>query len=204
MIPPALSSATLLKIEQRKELAEVFGFETRNKYAVQLENGSDVLFIAEERKGGLDFLARQFLGHWRSFTLKCFDANRLPVCEGKHPFRFYFQELEVRGERGELLGTMKRRFSFLSKKFDVLTPDGRVALSVNSPIWKIWTFRFFDGARERAVIRKKWGGILREAVLDADKFELEFLDPSVDGNLRLVLAMACAFVDLMYFEKKAQ
>ena len=33
---------TLLRIEQRKELAEVFGFETRNKYAVALEDGKDL------------------------------------------------------------------------------------------------------------------------------------------------------------------
>ena len=203
MIPNALLSATLLRIEQRKELAEIFGFETRNKYAVALEDGKDLLYIAEQQKSALGFLVRQILGHWRSFTLTCFDANRQPVCEAKHPFRFYFHELNVTGERGEPLGSMVRRFSILSKKFDVLTPDGRVALTVNSPIWKIWTFRFFDGSRERAVIRKKWGGVLREAILDADKFELEFLDPTIDPNLRMVLTVACAFVDLMYFEKKA-
>ena len=68
-----------LIVRQRRELAELFGFETRNKYEIASESGGALAFAAEQQKGIAGFLFRQFLGHWRTFEIKFFSPDRAGV-----------------------------------------------------------------------------------------------------------------------------
>ena len=72
----ALLQLSTLIVRQRAELAELLGFETRNKYSIEGEQGQALAFAAEQQKGTLGFLLRQFLGHWRSFEIQFFDPLR--------------------------------------------------------------------------------------------------------------------------------
>ena len=59
---PALAKSSRLQVTQRKEMIEVFsGIETKNRYAVQTEDGHDALFVAELGEGAGAFFARFFL-----------------------------------------------------------------------------------------------------------------------------------------------
>ncbi len=89
-----LQNCSQLIVRQRKELAELFGFETRNKYEILTEGGNLIGYCAEQQKGILGFLFRQFLGHWRSFDLHFCDADRKLFLTSKHPFRFFFKNLK--------------------------------------------------------------------------------------------------------------
>ncbi len=198
-----LSSASLIQIRQIKEMAELFGFESRNKYAL-FANGEEIGFAAEQGGDILGTIVRQFLGHWRRFEIVFLDKSQAPVMRAVHPFRFYFQKLEITAEGGDSLGALEQRFSILHKKFDVLDRLGSPIMSVQSPIWKIWTFPFQKNGRDVAVVRKKWSGLLKEALLDADNFELEILDTSIAPAERMLLIAAAVFVDLQYFENKAK
>ncbi len=197
-----LGSAKSLSIQQRRELSELLGFETRNKYEIQID-GNVAGFAAEQQKGVLGFLMRQMLGHWRTFDILIFSSNKSVVARAHHPFRFFFQRLEVFSPEGACLGALQQRFSFLQKKFDLENPQGRVELEVRSPIWKPWTFPFKARGQERAVVRKQWGGLLREGFTDADRFELEFIDEALSYEERLVLVASALFIDLQYFERKS-
>jgi uncharacterized protein YxjI len=199
-----LDTTAGLLLRQRKELAELFGFETRNKYEIQTVTGEPLGFAAEQQKGVLGFLLRQFLGHWRSFELLFFDTLRNPVLTALHPFRWFFQRLEVRDASGRLLGALQRRFAVFSKCFDMEDARGHVMLTVRSPIWRPWTFTFMRGTREVAVIRKRWTGVLAEAFTDADTFSIDFAPGPVSPEERRLLLAASVFVDLMFFERKAQ
>ena len=75
-------------------------------------------------------------------------------------------------------------------------------MSVASSPWRIRTFRFFGGGKERAVISKKWSGMGAELFLDSDMFAVSFIDPALTATERLVLLAAGLFIDLRYFEKK--
>lgn len=201
-----ISHIPALIIRQRKELAELIGFETRNKYEINAPDGRVLGFAAEQQKGFLGAVMRQFLGHWRTFEILIFDAQRRPFLVARHPFRFIFQRLEILdADSGRPIGALQQRFSIIYKRFDVALPDGRVLMQVSSPFWRIWTFRFqgADG-RERAVITKKWSGALKEIFTDADNFALEFTDPSLGDDERKLLLAAAIFIDLKYFEQKAQ
>ncbi|HEY3499138.1 MAG TPA: phospholipid scramblase-related protein, partial [Polyangiaceae bacterium] len=190
-------------VAQRKELGELLGYEARNKYEVRTPEGEVFGFAAEQQKGLAGIVARQFLGHWRTFDLLIFDALRNLVLRAHHPFRWFFQRLEVADAAGRALGALQRRWAWFSKRFDVEDQAGNVVLVVSSPIWKPWTFTFERNGVAVATIRKRWSGTLKEMFLDADNFAIEFQPgPLSPGERRLLLA-AALFVDLMYFEKKA-
>jgi uncharacterized protein YxjI len=191
-------------VRQRHEIAEFFGIETRNKYEVSRSDRTPIAYIAEQNKGLLGLLGRQFLGHWRSFELLGFTPDRRPVLTALHPFRWFFQRLEVRDASGRPIGIIQQRFAIFSKKFDILAPDGRVLVNMESPFWKLWTFPFRRNGQEVACLRKKWSGVLSEAFTDKDNFEITFADPQLKNDERLLMLTAALFVDLQYFEKKAR
>jgi uncharacterized protein YxjI len=192
-----------LMIVQRRELVELFGIETRNKYSIEV-NGAPFAFAAEQGKGGLAFFARMFLGHWRTFEIHFFDNARQLVLRAVHPFRFFFQRLEVSAANGRLLGTIQQRWAFFSKRFDVTDASGRRLLSVSSPIWRPWTFKFERDGRELARVEKKWAGMLQEAFTDADRFRVAYESPELNLDERNLVLVAGVFIDLQYFEQKAR
>ncbi|MBX7116033.1 MAG: hypothetical protein K1X64_17015 [Myxococcaceae bacterium] len=191
-----------LFIVQRRELAELFGFETRNKYALLDVQGTEVGYAAEQGKGLLAVLARYFLGHWRVFDIHLFDTQRQPLFRAHHPFRFFFQRVELFDAHGTYLGALQQRWAFFSKRFDVLDADNRLVMEMRSGFFKVWTFPFFRGGAEVARVEKKWGGLLREALTDSDKFRVAFT-PAVQGRERALIVAASLFIDLQYFEKQA-
>ena len=198
-----LQRSSELMIVQKRELAELFGIETRNKYSIEV-NGAPFAFAAEQGKGGLAFFARMFFGHWRTFEIHFFDNARQLALRVVHPFRFFFQRLEVSDALGRQLGTIQQRFAFFFKRFDVSDPSGRVLLTVSSPIWRPWTFIFKREARELARVEKKWSGMLQEAFTDADRFRVAFEAPELNLDERSLILAAGIFIDLQYFERKAQ
>lgn len=198
-----LNSQNQLIIRQRKELIELIGFETRNKYEICNERGEVIGFCAEQQKGLFGILMRHLLGHWRSFELHVFDNQRREVFIVSHPFRFFFQRLEIYTKDRTLLGSLQQRFSVLRKKFDVEDAQGRVQLRMNSGLLQFWTFPIYRREIEVAVIRKKWSGLLKETFLDADNFQIEFKGSSLTEIEKSLLLAAGIFVDIQYFERKA-
>lgn len=191
-----------LLVRQRRELAELFGFETRNKYEVTTPDQQPIFFAAEQGKGFLGFVARGFLGHWRTFRITFFNAYRQEVFSAFHPFRFLFQRLEV-AYQGRFLGAIQQRLAWFRRRFDVEGPLGQVLLTIDSPLLSPWTFPFFRAGRQMAVIEKKWSGFLSEAFTDRDNFRVVFQDPSLTEEERALILAAALLVDLTYFENKA-
>ena len=198
-----LTQRKALVIRQRHEIAELIGFETRNKYDVTDAQGNLVAFAAEQQKGIFGFLMRHFLGHWRTFEILFFTPSRQPIFRAKHPFRFFFQRLEIFNMQNQLLGVVQQRFAILSKKFTLLNPQGSEIFRVSSPFWKIWTFPFLRRGREVAVVKKKWSGAFTELLTDKDSFMVEFSDPSLTEEERTLILVSGLFVDIQYFENKA-
>ncbi len=207
-----LENVSVILVRQRRELGELLGFETRNKYSIEREDGAILGYAAEQQKGILGFLLRQFIGHWRRFHFTIFDSQRQSALHAEHPFRFLFQRMELfsapQDQGGVRLGAIQQRFGVLRKKIDIEDARGEVLFRIESPIWRIWTFPVYRWSNEKADqelarISKKWGGLLKEAFLDADTFRVEFLSASLRQEHRLLILASALFVDLQYFEKKA-
>jgi uncharacterized protein YxjI len=193
-----------LMVRQRHELGELFGFETRNKYEVVSEGGAPVAYAAEQGKGFFGFLFRQALGHWRKFEIQFFTPDRGPFMTARHPFRWFFQRLEVYDAAGVFVGAIQQRFSIFTKRFDVHDASGQVVMEVSSPFWKLWTFPFMARGAQVASVQKKWSGLLSEAFTDKDNFLVDLGEGGLGENERQLVLAAALFIDLQYFEKKAR
>src|SRR5262249_50000910 len=143
-----------LWVQQRYELAELIGFETRNKYAISTEGGVMLAYAAEQGEGVFAMLGRYFFGHWRTFDILVFDPQRNKLLIAHHPFRWFFQRLEIRTGEGRPLGALQKVFSVLTKRFDVEDATGKTRMTVSSPLWRLWTFPFCKGERQVAVVSK--------------------------------------------------
>ncbi|MEN9316702.1 MAG: hypothetical protein RIS35_3095 [Pseudomonadota bacterium] len=197
-----LTGYTVLLVTQRFEAGEFLGFETRNRYRIFDRDGLLVGYAAEPRDGAVGFLARQFLGHWRSFDLQFFNVLRRPAMLAHHPFRFYFTRLDLYDATGGRIGGIERRFGLLSKRLVIEDAGGRVVMEVCSPIWRLWTFPFMAGGRQRAKVSKRWSGGFSELVTDRDDFLVEFTDPRLTNAERLLVLTAAIYIDLTWFERK--
>ena len=198
-----LESHSKLFVKQTFELAELIGFETRNRYRIRDEKGQDVAYAAEQQKSILGHLLRVFLGHWRSFSIHIFDPSRKEILIAKHPFRWYFRRIEVSEANGKRLGTIEKRFSFFSKRFDIYDENQRLLFETKSPIWRPWSFQLRRHGKELARISKKWTGIGFEMFTDKDTFLVDFTDPTLPENERSLILVASLYIDLLFFEKKA-
>jgi hypothetical protein len=202
-IADELEKVSSVVIRQLVEYAELFGVETRNKYRLETAEGAPLGFAAEVAGGLFNFLFRQSFGHWRPFSIQVSDSQGALEYVGKHPFRMFFQRVEVQDRAGVPIGAIQRRWGVLMKAFDVQDRSGKVLFRVRSPFWRIWTFEFKRERVTAAVIVKRWGGIVKEAFTDADRFSVEYKDPAMTTEEKLLVLMAGIYVDLLYFEKKA-
>lgn len=199
-----LGSRNRLFINQVREVAELFGFETRNKYQILDEQKRPLGYAAEQGKGLFGFLFRQYFGHWRKFDVHFFSPDRSIAFVAHHPFRWIFQRVEVRDATGRPMGAIQQRFSLFTKRFDVEDARGLTIMEVASPLLKFWTFTFMQRGRQVAQIQKKWSGLFNEFLTDKDVFMVEFTDPAMPPNDRALIVAASIFVDLIYFERKAE
>jgi hypothetical protein len=127
----------MLGYGQKFEIAEVFGFETRNRYQIQTDDGQQFGYCAEPKLGFLDAIMRQFLGHWRVFNIVGTDMENQQVFRAHHPFRWFFQRLDVFGAGDRAVGSLQQKFAWFNKKFEFLDTRGRVIMTMNSPLWKV-------------------------------------------------------------------
>ncbi len=195
-----LIAASSFFIEQKKELAELLGFETRNKYEIAC-NGQAVAYAAEGGRGTLAMLGRQFFGHMREFTLDIYSLQRSSLLHCVHPLRFFLQRFEVFAD-GRRLGAVQQKFALLRRVMTIEDELGQVMATIESPWSSPWTFHVLQDGHELAVIRKKWSGLVKEAFTDADNFTLDITGP-MRPWMRAVLLAATVFIDIAYFERKA-
>ncbi len=194
-----LQNCQNLHVRQVREPFEFLGFETRNKYRILDDQGASLLYAAEEASGLGGTLLRQFLGHWRSFTVVVFDEDRRPQFHLHFPFRWFFKTLIVTDDKGQTLGTLEQRFAIFRKKFDLLDPRGRTLARINSSFFRFWTFEFFLRGQSLGKIQKKWSGGLTELFTDKDNFVVSYR-PGLSAETQVLMLATCIMVDIIYFE----
>ena len=194
-----------LIVKQIREVAEIFGYETRNKYIIETEDGDHFGNAEESGSGWFGFFIRQFLGHFRSFDIVLEDRSRNTYI-ANYPFRFYFNELIVNDSLGKTIGKIKKKFTFFKRRFEITDPNDNVIFIINSNFTQFWTFEAIktDALGKDSIIgkiEKKWSGILKEAFTDGDKFKVSFI--TNDKKEKILILMSALLIDLLYFEKKS-
>jgi uncharacterized protein YxjI len=194
-----MSSISSLVVRQQKEWGEILtGFETKNRYDVSDVSGSR-LYIAAEEAGST--LLRLFLKALRPFTITVLTEDGQVVLRVMRPFRFYFHRAEVVDAKGQSLGVIEKRFSVLRRIYSVLDRSGEEVFQLFGPILHPWTFQIVNEGVEYGKITKKWSGLLKEGMTDADNFGLMF-PAEWDVKFKALFLGALFLIDFVHFENK--
>ena len=197
-----LTAPPRLFIRQRKEWTEIMiEWETRNQYAVLDESENEVATVVEKSGGLSAMFVRGFLRSHRPLEIGVLGRGGEMLFRFTRSFFFLFSDLEVVDSVDRVVGSVKRRFGILHRKYDLYDETGTVFATISGAIWRIWTFpvRSSRGAGE-AVISKKWGGGLREVFTDADTFMVDFGDGNWTEAQRRVIFAAAISIDFDFFE----
>lgn len=191
-----------LHVEQQTEWHETFtDFETENRFIIY-DFDSQPVYVAEEESGGImRMLTRNIMNTARPFTMHLFTPDGEAIAVLKRPFRFYFHRLEVYDDEGEYVGSIRKRWSILRRKYVLLDPDEKPVFEVVGPLLKPWTFDIFDGDQQIGQIRKNWSGFGRELLTDADAFGVEYAE-DLEVEAKLMLLATVFLIDIVHFENR--
>ena len=196
-----LTNVSGLLVQQKKEWGEILTeFETKNKYVVTDQDGTQ-LYLAAEVGGST--LLRLWLKANRPFTVQIMDGDGTPAMRVRRPFRFYFHKADILDANGALLATIQKRFSLVRRVYTVTDDQGNELCELFGPILHPWTFRIQVDGQELGMITKKWSGLFKEAVSDADNFAVTF-PADANNAMKAVLLGAVFLIDFVHFENKGK
>ena len=194
-----IDSNNFFMISHNPEWSEVFlGLEHANKYSISDISGQRIL-LAHEEKGS--FLKRYILQNNRPFVINIINNELRTIFKVDRPFKFFWHECSAIADSGELLGTVKKRFAFFSKKYDIIDQTDQVIFTIQSPMLKPWTYYIYKMDQQVGLITKKWAGFKKEFFSTADNFGLQ-LDATASAKEKSLLLSAVFLIDFMHFEKK--
>lgn len=193
-------------VKQIKEMFEIVtSWETANKYALYDSNSNKVGFAAERSHGVFHKIIRNIMKSHRSITVDIWDNEDKLILTGNRPWYFFFSDLNVMDKDNKLLGDIKTRFGFLKRKYDLADSNGNVFATIESFRWKLWTFTIYDSnSKEVGVITKKWGGLLKEVLTDADQFTIDYSKNPWSDEQKAIILFACLSIDLDFFEDNSK
>ncbi len=192
-----LASMSGLMVRQQKEWGEILtGFEGKNRYVVSDVTGNRLYLAAESGS----ILLRWFLRALRPFTIAVVGEDGQPVLSIVRPFRFYFHRAQVLDPQGRQLGVIERRFSLLRRVYSVLGSSGEQLFDIFGPMLHPWTFHVRKNGLDCGKITKKWSGLLKEGLTDADNFGVTF-PMEWDIKLKASALGAVFLIDFVHFDR---
>jgi Zn-finger nucleic acid-binding protein/uncharacterized protein YxjI len=201
-----VGTAGELYVRQRKEWIEIFtNWEMRNKYDVHDAAGRQIAHVAEHGTGFGQWIARLFLKTHRPFEAFVWNVERQQAMRFQRPFYWFFSDLTVATASGRPLGSVHRRFAWLTTRYELRDETGRTFGWVNQPFWRIWRFPILDQVGQQVgEITKRWGGALREMFTSADAFQIQFGGKPWRIQERAVLLATAITIDLDRFETQSK
>ncbi|KAM5215236.1 phospholipid scramblase 3 isoform 3-T4 [Hipposideros larvatus] len=120
----------------------------------------------------------------------------------------FLMQMEVQAPPGTTIGHVLQTWHPFLPKFSIQDADRHTVLRVVGPCWTCgcgtdtnFEVKTPDESRSVGRISKQWGGLLREALTDADDFGLQF-PMDLDVKVKAVLLGATFLIDYMFFEKR--
>ena len=126
-----------------------------------------------------------------------------PVLTIKRSFSFLRSKVDVIDQHQTCVGFFKSKIFTIGGGFTVHSPDGEQIADVKGN-WKGWDFKLNDlNGNELGVVNKKWAGALKEIFTSADNYVIS-LNESVGSNQGLagLLLAAGLAIDIVFKEQK--
>jgi len=172
--------------------------EMNQEFKIWDESGAEVGTIRQEGQSGLKMAARLVtsLDQYMTHTLAVYDVSGAKVCELTRPRKIFKSRLTVKDATGRDAGTIAQANVFGKIRFDLHGRMGEPLGQIRAENWRAWNFSVVDPTeREVARITKTWEGLAKTMFTPADNYVLE-IDPSVTGDLRLLVLASAAGVDV--------
>ena len=193
-----LTQYSELTVRQEVEHLEAFtGFETSNRYRISSSEGEPLLYAFEES----GFLGRQVLKSHRPLTLHIVDEHSEPLLVASRSFFFFLSHLHISDGDGRPVGSLRRNFAVLKRRFTLEDPMGAPIAEVRGPIFRPNTFMIYRNDEEGARGTKQWSGIIKEAFTDADNFRVQQNTEGLGQEFALLILATALAIDLDFFEK---
>ncbi|XP_036752264.2 phospholipid scramblase 2-like [Manis pentadactyla] len=211
--PPGLEYLTqinqLLICQHFDPLEVLRYFETSKKYEVMNNQGQRIYF-AEEKS---NCFLRHFCGPTRPFTMTIYDnvgrdvitmhkALRCSCCCSKA----CLQKLKVEAPPGETIGYVYQYFHPFLSMFKIKNENKEDVMKIRGPCvvsscLKDLNFNLLSLDEEMIIgkISKQLPGFMRELVINADKFGIQF-PFDLDVKIKALMLGAGFLIDYMYFE----
>ena len=199
-----LGNANVLRLNEnpRGVLSMVTGWEVAREFDIVDSVGRQRGSAAEQGQGALASIGRTFFSGWLSvqFAVFTYPSQQLALTL-RRPFFWFFSEMTIAGAHGERLGSAKRRFSLLRKRYVLLDASGQTVATIASPLFHPWTFPIFDrSGQQRAEIAKKWAGMTEEMITEAQRFKIDFMNHDWPHAQRAVILATALSIDFDSFE----
>ena len=181
-----LKQHSRIKIQQLTKRADLIG-----EYHYRMTS-KDIYLIAYATEQLRDSkIKRIFLNLRRSFDIHLYNNQDEHLLTLRHPFRWFYNRLEIYDPSGEKRGTVKQAFTLLPYFFNVENSNGKVLYKFSSPYVEYpTTFTVTYRKRDIAIIHKD---------RFATSYELLFQNVSIDIEDRLLILVGALFADLYYF-----
>ncbi len=118
----------------------------------------------------------------------------------KRGFSLLLSKVEVLDENDQPVGTFKQKLFSIGGKFDVLDLHEKPLCTLKGK-WTSWDFRFVQDEKEFASVSKKWAGLGKELFTTADNYMLTIHDGvSKDDPARILIVAAVMCIDMVLKE----
>jgi len=118
----------------------------------------------------------------------------------KRGFSLLRPKVDVLNAEGQSIGYFKSKLFSLGGAFTVHTTDGTEIAQVKGD-WKGWNFKFTAGDTEIGTVSKKWSGFGKELFTSADNYMIQ-LHGTPDPTMCTLLLAAGLSIDMIYKEGK--
>ena len=193
-----LSKHQELIVKQEMEHLEAFtGLETQNRYSVSTPDGNPLLYAYEES----GFFSRIFLKKNRPLSIHVIDNNKDRILTASRSFFLFFSPLDIQDETGHKIGSLRRRFSILNRRFEFEDSTGKIIAEMRGPRLRPNTFMIYNKKEEEiGRVTKQWSGIGREVFSDADTFNVQIDSNKTNRDFAMLILASSIAVDLDFFE----
>ena len=172
------------------------GIETENRYSVSTPDGEQLLYAYEES----GFLARMFLKSHRPLEIHVVDGDDEHLITAGRGFFWFLSHLHVRDGSGREIGSLRRRFSVLNRRFELEDSRGALLAEIRGPRLRPNTFMVYKQGEEIGRVTKQWSGIGKEVFTDADTFRVQIDTGRADRDFSLLMLASALAIDLDFFE----
>lgn len=162
----------------------------------------DLIGTATEHASQPKKIAKLFVNkNFLPFHIELDDAEGNTLLVIRRGFTFLRSKVEVLNAKGKLIGFFKQRLMTIGGKFGIYNDQEKLVAELKGNLIG-WDFKFIDqNGKELGCVTKKWAGAGKELFTSADNYMVS-LAPSVDTLAVAPLLLSAAIcVDLVLKEK---